>query len=105
MNLDCSNSITFNINVPPLQKHEIKGWKWTKQGKTKYLDAFERRYDPKGNTYYWMVGERNIIIGGPDDDDTAVREGFISITPLHYDLCDYESFEKFRSIDPGGKYF
>jgi 5'-nucleotidase len=105
MDLQISNSVTFNINIPPLQKHEIKGWKWTIQGKTKYMDTFEKRFDPKGNIYYWMVGERNIIIGGPDDDDTAVREGYISVTPLHYDLCDYKSFEKFRSIEPGGKHF
>jgi 5'-nucleotidase len=105
MDLQINNSVTFNINIPPLQKHEIKGWKWTVQGKTKYMDTFEKRFDPKGNTYYWMVGERNIIIGGHDDDDTAVREGFISVTPLHYDLCDYESFERFSSIEAGGKHF
>ncbi|MDY6820081.1 MAG: 5'/3'-nucleotidase SurE [Deferribacterota bacterium] len=100
-NMDIDNSVTFNVNVPPLKKDEIKGWKWTIQGKTKYLDTFEKRYDPKGNVYYWMVGEQNIIVSDPNADDTAVREGFISVTPLHYDMCDYKVYEQLREKEVG----
>jgi len=58
MDLQISNSVTFNINIPPLQKHEIKGWKWTIQGKTKYMDTFESALILKGiPTIGWLVRE------------------------------------------------
>jgi len=55
---DIYKNVIFNINVPPLKKEEIKGWKYTVQGKSKYFDTFDKRVDPRGNTYFWLTGEK-----------------------------------------------
>lgn len=88
------NHLLFNVNVPPLKREEIKGWKYTVQGKTRYLDTFEKRVDPRGNTYFWLTGEKIIDDNGENSDDKAVKNGYISVTPLKYDLTDYSFFKE-----------
>lgn len=105
LTLKLGNGTVFNVNVPPISKHEIKGWKLTVQGKTRYNDTFEKRHDPKGNVYYWMVGEKLEPVEIEDGDDFTVKNGYISVTPLHYDLCDYNTFKKLKEMGVGGKSF
>jgi len=89
---DIFKNVVFNINVPPLKKEEIKGWKYTVQGKSKYFDTFDKRVDPRGNTYFWLTGEKVEIKPGEFCDDYWLAKGFISVTPLKYDLTDYDFF-------------
>lgn len=98
-NMDINNNVVFNINVPPLKKEEIKGWRYTIQGKSKYLDTFEKRVDPRGNTYFWLTGERINIEYGEDCDDFWVSQGYVSVTPIKYDLTDYEIFNKLKGTE------
>lgn len=88
------NGTLWNINVPPLNKNEIKGWRYAVQGKTKYLDTFEKRVDPRGNTYYWLTGERIIVQTSEESDDYLLEKGYITVTPIKYDLTDYELYKK-----------
>ncbi|MCX8084410.1 MAG: 5'/3'-nucleotidase SurE [Calditerrivibrio sp.] len=94
-----STNTVFNINVPPLKKNEIKGWRYTVQGKSKYLDTFEKRVDPRGNTYFWLTGERVTTEYGEDCDDYWVSQGYVSVTPIKYDLTDYEVFNKLKNAE------
>ncbi|MCA1927954.1 MAG: 5'/3'-nucleotidase SurE [Calditerrivibrio sp.] len=92
--MDVNHNVVFNVNVPPLGKDEIKGWRYTVQGKSKYLDTFEKRVDPRGNTYFWLTGEKIEVNPGEYCDDYWISKGYISVTPLKYDLTDYELFNK-----------
>lgn len=81
--------ILLNVNIPAVPRAKIKGVKITRQGKVRFKDTFEKRQDPRGNTYYWLTGES---IKEEDDGETdrkAVRENYVSITPLHFDLTSY----------------
>ena len=86
----------LNINFPPVPKEEIKGIKITKQGKSNWIDEFEVRSDPNGRDYYWLTGKMNIQDSSADYDVIAVREKYISITPLQYDLTDYNMYEEIK---------
>ncbi len=81
-------STLVNINVP-VDIKEIKGARVTKLGNRRYRNAFEKRTDPRGMHYYWLAGE--LIEDDPEDDDCdtkAVRDGYISVTPIHFQLTD-----------------
>jgi len=97
--MDIQNNVVFNINVPPLKIDEIKGWRYTIQGKSKYLDTFEKRVDPRGNTYFWLTGERIKIEYGEDCDDYWISQGYVSVTPIKYDLTDYVIFNKLKGTE------
>ncbi|NES18562.1 MAG: 5'/3'-nucleotidase SurE [Symploca sp. SIO3E6] len=87
----------LNVNVPPLPLSEIAGVKITRQGIRRYIETFEKRADPRGKTYYWLVGEAIEDMEQPDHlhlppeiptDVQAIRDRYISVTPLQYNLTD-----------------
>jgi len=79
----------LNVNVPNLPEEEIKGIVITRQGMAPFAEEFERRVDPKNRAYYWMGGSKREILEGNDVDDAAVKQQKISITPIKYDLTNY----------------
>ena len=87
----------LNVNVPPVPLSEIAGVKITRQGIRRYIETFEKRVDPRGKTYYWLVGEAIEDVEQPDHlhlppeiptDVQAIRDRYISVTPLQYNLTD-----------------
>lgn len=88
----------LNINIPLLTPDEIKGVRITKLGSRNYDNLFEERLDPRGNTYYWLGGGVLKEEQHEDSDVYAVDRGYISITPIHLDLTDYNLMAKYRKI-------
>jgi 5'-nucleotidase len=79
----------LSVNVPYLKKEEIKGYQITRQGLRLYRDALVIREDPRGVPYYWIGGE--FPHGDPETgtDYGALKEGFVSITPIQLDMTAY----------------
>jgi 5'-nucleotidase len=65
---------------------------------SRYEEKYERRVDPRGNVYYWLSGEILMDNGTPDTDALALREKWISITPIHYDLTCEEELKRFKKV-------
>ena len=89
----------LNVNIPNLPYHEIKGVKVTKQGKKAYTEKVEERRDPWGRVYYWIGGEEPNWVPEPGTDYWAVKNGFISITPIHLDMTDYKALEILKEYE------
>jgi 5'-nucleotidase len=88
----------LNVNIPSSPPAEIKGVRLTRQGMSRYEEKYERRVDPRGNVYYWLSGETPIDNGTPDTDGLALREKWISITPIHYDLTCEEELKRLKKV-------
>ncbi len=82
----------LNVNVPDLPEEEIKGVALTKQGISKWDDFYEKRTDPYGVNYYWLTGKMDFLDSEKDRDVLAIQNGYASVTPIHFDLTDYEMF-------------
>jgi 5'-nucleotidase len=87
----------LNVNVPDVPEEEIKGILLTKQGKTKWDDIYEERTDPYGGKYYWLTGSLIHIDKELDADHAAISNNYVSITPIHFDLTDYQTFDKMKN--------
>lgn len=74
----------WNVNLP---QGKPQGYRLTGQDNRTYHDAVERRQDPKGRSYYWIGGALPAYACTPGSDGEAVRDGWISITPLRMDLA------------------
>ncbi len=81
----------LNINVPISSK--IQGVKLTKQGKPIYDNSIKELVDPRGRKYYWIGGGEQQWEPGENTDFEAVQNGYISITPVHLDLTNYEALK------------
>lgn len=83
----------LNVNVPA---GKVRGVKITTQGTAKYKEELEERKDPRGRSYYWLGGKFELAREREDCDSTALRAGYISITPLHYDMTAYSFLPRLK---------
>jgi 5'-nucleotidase len=83
----------LNVNVPPLPEKEIRGVIVTRQGRAVWNDSFDIRRDPANEECYWLTGALQDNDEGLEFDQSAVRDNYISITPIQYDLTDYKMVE------------
>jgi 5'-nucleotidase len=80
----------LNVNVPYSPQAGIKGVKITRQGLRVYRQALDRRQDPRNRPYYWIGGESPTGVPREGTDYGALKQGYVSITPLQLDLTDFE---------------
>ena len=90
--------VTLNVNVPYNGAEAPRGIKLCRLGYTDWSSSVHERTDPRGKQYYWIGGERSGADNIPESDNEAIGKGYITITPLHYDLTDYGSLEQVRSL-------
>lgn len=83
----------LNVNVPNLPESEIKGTKFTRQGRRIYDGAIKETNDPWGNKHYWIGGGTPYWDEGEDTDAQAILNNYISITPLHLDLTNHDALD------------
>ncbi len=93
LNKKVKGEVYFNVNIPNLPAKDIKGVKLVKQGKRRYIDRVMIGKDPFGKVYYW-IGGKPVQTGGNKTDTGAVKEGYISITPMKNDMTDYNLLSK-----------
>ncbi len=91
----------LNINLPARPAHDIKGVEVTALGRRVYHDSLTRSEDPRGNDYFWIGGGRSDWSGPQDSDFRAVQAGYVSVTPLHLDLTNYDLLSEVRSWSLG----
>lgn len=87
----------LNVNIPALPAAKIKGIMFTRQGRSRWDDEFFQRKDPKNKDYYWLAGKMRILDHDRDVDQIALKHGYVSITPIHFDLTHYDFLEKMRT--------
>lgn len=79
----------LNVNIP--KTPNIKGIKVCRQANAKWEESLEKREDPTGKPYYWMVGNFTNLDKGTDTDEWALSNDYISVVPVHYDLTAYHA--------------
>ncbi len=76
----------LNVNLPAVPAAEVKGAKLTRLGQRVFSGSLQPMKDPWGREIFWIGGGSVAWSGSEDSDFRAVRDGYISITPLHLDL-------------------
>jgi 5'-nucleotidase len=91
--------LLLNVNVPNLPVDQVKGLAVTRMGRSRFVEIFDKRSDPRGNIYYWMDGELEYMGDREHTDLDALERGFVSLTPISTDLTHYEGLEMLRQWD------
>lgn len=84
--LDIPRGVFLNVNFPKRPAEDVKGVQVTSQGRLTHGLWIDERKDGRGFPYYWLRFGRtqNELLEG--SDQAALRDGFVSVTPLHLDL-------------------
>jgi 5'-nucleotidase len=93
INQNITKQVALNINIPAVESKKIKGIKFVKQDIFPYHQRFRKNIDPRGNIYYWQDGEIKTNHHNSEIDIIALNEGYITITPIKYDLTCYNTLQ------------
>ncbi|HBR97268.1 MAG TPA: 5'/3'-nucleotidase SurE [Gammaproteobacteria bacterium] len=84
------NSI-LNVNVPDLPYEAIQGMQGTRLGSRHKSESVIEQRDPRGQPIYWLGPAGPEADAGPGTDFYAVKNGFVSVTPLQIDLTRHDA--------------
>lgn len=91
--------VLLNVNLPNLPYEDIKGIRVTRMGRSRFIEKFHRRLDPQGRTYFWLDGDLDVQDAGDDIDEHAVRAGYVSVTPIQFDMTAYDYLDSFQCLE------
>jgi 5'-nucleotidase len=81
----------LNVNVPPGLP---VGLRVTTQARRNHATSVTARVDPRGRHYYWIDEAQCEWHEDPASDYAAVREGYVSVTPLQPDLTAHTAISQ-----------
>jgi 5'-nucleotidase len=76
----------FNINIPTSALRGVPQLRVVPMSVSRYGEAFERRVDPRGRSYWWATNDPPPPPSPLESDVTALASGKVTLTPLDYDL-------------------
>jgi 5'-nucleotidase len=85
----------LNINTP---QGPHKGFKVTVQARRNHITVVDERIDPRNQPYYWIEEGQNEWEPHDRSDYQAVRDGYISITPLQPDMTAHDALSYVESL-------
>jgi len=92
--------VCLNVNIPALPKNVIKGIKICRQNHGVWREEFEHRTDPSGYDYYWLTGTfEDMEPQSNETDEWALRNNYVSIVPVQFDLTAYKFMDELKKWD------
>lgn len=85
--------VILNVNIPNVSKHDLKGIKICRQARAHWEEEFDRRTNPQGRVYYWLTGKFVNFDHGEDTDEWALKNGYISVVPVQFDLTAHHCIQ------------
>jgi 5'-nucleotidase len=91
---DWSRRTFLNVNVP---ESAVKGVRVTSQGRRPSWTKVEEKIDPASRIYYWVKQGFTRVEREALSDINALRDSYISVTPLQFDFTAYSVLEELQS--------
>lgn len=89
----------WNLNFPESRPEWPLGVKLLPFGLERRREELEERRDPRGRAYYWAGADRLFEHPiQPNSDVEALAEGYATLTPLHFNLNDYDQIDRFSDV-------
>ncbi|GAA0744646.1 5'/3'-nucleotidase SurE [Clostridium oceanicum] len=91
------NDVVLNLNIPSLEKEEIKGLKVCSIGNKIYDSYFVECIDDDGNKTFKLEGKMNDNLD-KGTDIYYIKNKYVTLTPLHYDLTNFKILKETTNI-------
>ena len=99
LNNGIPKGVILNVNIPAVKKSDIKGVKICRQAKAYWVEEFDKRKNPLGQEYYWLTGKFVNKDQGEDTDEWALKNNYISIVPVEFDLTAHHAIQGLNEWD------
>lgn len=88
----------LNVNIPAIDSKEIQGIRICRQGVGYWDERFDHRTDPRKREYFWLTGEYVSMDDLEDTDEWALRNNYVAVVPVKFDLTDYKAMKLFEAL-------
>ncbi|QDY99216.1 5'/3'-nucleotidase SurE [Nitratireductor mangrovi] len=88
--MDLPEGVFLNVNFPNCEPEAVLGTRVTAQGKLLHGLWIDERRDGRNFPYYWLRFGRQPSEVREGSDLAAVRDNYVSVTPLKLDLTAHE---------------
>jgi 5'-nucleotidase len=89
----------LNVNIPNVPLSELRGMKAARMGRSRFVEKFSTHLDPRGNKYYWLDGELDLLDDSADTDVRVVQSGYVALTPIQIEMTAFNSMEQVAGWD------
>jgi len=86
----------LNVNCPDRSWETVRGARMTVLGKRIYGDKVQHHETRGTRRRYYIYNDDLSYHHEPGTDFEAIAEGWVSITPLHFDLMSHEALDELR---------
>jgi 5'-nucleotidase len=91
----------WNVNFPRIQPDWPQGVQLVAMGVRRHSETLEKRTDPRGRAYYWTGWEPiRSQHSDPGTDLAALQAGYVTVTPLRFDLTDHAALQQLWQQPP-----
>jgi 5'-nucleotidase len=87
----------LNVNVPNLPYDRLQGTRVSRLGVRHPAQPMMRGSDPRGRSVYWVGAPGEGQDAGPGTDFHAIEHGYVSVTPLQFDLTRHSALSRLES--------
>jgi 5'-nucleotidase len=85
------------VNLPPLRAGQMPtGVRVVRQCVRGWADTYDQRKDPRGRAYFWNSSVFTLGETETDTDVAALRDGYVTVTPLQFDLTQYAMMREWK---------
>ena len=93
-----ATDVFLNVNIPYTDK--LKGIKYCRQGRGKWVEDFMERTNPRGAQYFWLTGHfENLEPEATDTDEYYLNNDYASVVPCTTDATDTTSLKQNKNYE------
>jgi 5'-nucleotidase len=87
----------YNLNLPVMALDQPAEVRVLPMAIAPWGESFEKRRDPRGRPYYWATGMQPAPPNDIETDLSALRIGYITLTPLAFDMTQRDQLEAMQN--------
>lgn len=89
--------VCLNVNIPKAGFGHIRGIRLCRQATAFWDEELDERVDPRGGRYFWLTGIFKVPDEGHDTDEFALKNQYISVVPVRFDMTAYQAMNELAS--------
>ena len=91
-------NLVLNVNIPPIPFEKIKGLRITRQSRSRYKDFYHKLGETPMQQFR-LDGSLETVRDADGCDDQCVEDGWVSITPLQFNLTHQKDYLHLKEIE------
>ena len=96
---ELDGGVTLSVNIPSMPMQSIKGVRAARLALQDYSITYEEKVDENGDPAFFVKSQKLTVCEDMDYDEKCVSEGYVTVTPLKYDITDHAALSAAKKLE------